>query len=266
MIITSPTDTWIRNALEDCASSFTVASPYVGKYLRDAVSRLDPDVRVTLLTRTLLSDFATNASDLNAVRALATRTEGILSLSSLHAKAYVIDTKHALITSANATFSGMYRNRECGVEIKNRRSIQVLRDLIRSGFESSPQPQLWTPDDLDHLREPVETLRSALSRANIQYQSAVETPPRVRLQPRQLMRLTGSFSGWLKLTLEGVLRIRSDVFTMNEVFEACAPLATARFPENRHVREKLRQQMQRLRDLGLVLFLGGGRYERLTVT
>jgi len=50
---------------------------------------------------------------------------------------------------------------------------------------------------------------------------------------------------------------------MDDVLVACAPLAVERYPDNRHVREKLRQQMQRLRDLGLVLFLGRGRYERL---
>ncbi len=100
----------------------------------------------------------------------------------------------------------MYRNRECGVEIKTRSAINTLRGFIQSGFGSSPRPQL---------------------------------------------------------TMEGISQIRSDTFTMSEVFAACAPLAAPRFPENRHVREKLRQQMQRLRDLGLVLFLGGGRYERL---
>ena len=31
-------------------------------------------------------------------------------------------------------------------------------------------------------------------------------------------------------------------------------------PDNRHVRDKIRQQLQVLRDLGLVEFLGRGRY------
>jgi hypothetical protein len=31
-------------------------------------------------------------------------------------------------------------------------------------------------------------------------------------------------------------------------------------PDNRHVREKIRQQLQVLRDLGFVEFLGRGRY------
>jgi hypothetical protein len=53
---------------------------------------------------------------------------------------------------------------------------------------------------------------------------------------------------------------------MDEVWTACAPIAANRFPNNLHAREKLRQQMQRLRDLGLVTFLGQGRYERLADT
>jgi len=157
----------------------------------------------------------------------------------------------------------MYRNRECGVEIKTRSAINTLRGFIQSGFGSSPRPQLWTADDLNELRKPVETLRAALSRITTLREAAIEAPPRVRLQRRQLRRLIESFSGWLQLTMEGISKIPSDKFTMNEVFSACAPLAASRFPENRYVREKLRQQMQRLRDLGLVLFLGGGRYERL---
>jgi len=160
MIVISPTDRWLKSSLENCSSSLAVASPYVGKYLLDAVSDLGPNVAVTLLTRTLLGDFASNALDLDALHALAERVGGILSLSSLHAKVYVIDKKCALITSANATFSGMYRNRECGVEIKNRSAISTLRDFIESGFGSSPRPQLWTADDLNELRRPVELCAS----------------------------------------------------------------------------------------------------------
>ena len=115
MIITSPTDQWLRESLRHCNESFAVSSPYVGAYLRDMVSKLDEEITTTLLTRTLLTDFASRASDLEAVHSLAQRTKGILSLSLLHAKVYVIDNRRALVTSANATFSGMHRNRECGV-------------------------------------------------------------------------------------------------------------------------------------------------------
>jgi len=263
MIITSPTDRWLRSALHDCKTALSISSPYVGAYLRDAVAELESTIRVTLLTRTILAEFATHASDLDSVRALAFRSGGILSLSSLHAKVYVIDLKIALVTSANATFSGMYRNRECGLEVKRPADVKRLTNLIASGFNSIPKPQIWTADDLDELREPVETLRAALPRVTSLTQAAIEAPPRVQLRHKQFVRLIQSLSGWLQLTMEGISRIKSDVFAMDDVFAACAPLAVARYPDNRHIREKLRQQMQRLRDLGLVLFLGSGRYERL---
>jgi hypothetical protein len=265
MIVISPTHTWLIQALEECTDSFSVSSPYVGSYLLKVVSKLDSKVALTLLTRTTLADFASNASDLDTVRALASRAGGVLSLSSLHAKVYVVGRKRALITSANSTFSGMHRNRECGFEVRKRREVNALSAFIRTGFGSSPMPQRWTVDDLDELRLPVERLRALIPRLATLRGQGVEALFRINLPRRQYRELIHGFSGWLQLTLEGISRIPSGDFTMNEVMAACEGLAAERFPENRHVREKLRQQMQRLRDLGLVLFLGNGRYERLAV-
>jgi hypothetical protein len=263
MIVISPTHNWLIRALEECTDSLSVSSPYVGSYLSKTVSQLDTGVALTLLTRTTLADFASHASDLDAVRALASRAGGILSLSSLHAKVYVVGKKRALITSANSTFSGMHRNRECGFEVTKRTDVESLDAFIKTGFGSSPMPQRWTADDLDELRLPVELLRTAIPRVATLRGQRIEALLRIKLPRRQYRELIHGFSGWLRLTLEGVSHIPSGVFTMNEVMASCAPLAAVRFPENRHVREKLRQQMQRLRDLGLVLFLGNGRYERL---
>src|SRR5437870_4298315 len=110
MIVVSPTDRWFRSALLQCSSSLHVASPFVGKYLSERIESLPLGIPTILLTRTLLTDFASSASDLDAVCSIARRTGHIFSLNSLHAKVYVIDKARALITSANATFSGMFRN------------------------------------------------------------------------------------------------------------------------------------------------------------
>jgi hypothetical protein len=263
MIITSPTDRWLRVGLEDCSSSLVVSSPYIGDYFRQAIEQYDGTFGITVLTRTLLTDFASRASNLDAVYALAKRAGGVLSLSTLHAKVYVIDNKRALVTSASATYSGMLSNRECGVEIKDQKVVAQLRQQVLTGFGSSARPELWTTVDLEDLRRPIEALRAALPRPTRAQLEAFELPARVQLRRRQYVRLVESFSGWLRLAMEGISTIRADTFTMNEVIAACGPRAAAQFPNNRHVREKLRQQMQRLRDLGLVLFLGRGRYQRV---
>jgi type II restriction enzyme len=48
-------------------------------------------------------------------------------------------------------------------------------------------------------------------------------------------------------------------FALAEVYAAEQGLARLH-PANRHVRDKIRQQLQVLRDLGFVQFLGGGEY------
>lgn len=48
---------------------------------------------------------------------------------------------------------------------------------------------------------------------------------------------------------------------MEEAYQACLLRVGLTIPSNKHARENLRQQMQRLRDPGLINFLGKGRYQ-----
>lgn len=69
---------------------------------------------------------------------------------------------------------------------------------------------------------------------------------------------------WKQAVAEEVLRhvnaTASTQFSLADVYEF-APTLSAQFPDNRHVRDKIRQTLQRLRDDGLLRFLGQGRYE-----
>jgi type II restriction enzyme len=70
--------------------------------------------------------------------------------------------------------------------------------------------------------------------------------------------------GWLLETMKCIDRIGKETFGLDEVY-ALAPRMSVRFPNNKHVKPKLRQQLQILRDAGFLTFLGGGRY-RLSAT
>jgi type II restriction enzyme len=67
---------------------------------------------------------------------------------------------------------------------------------------------------------------------------------------------------WLLETLRLVERLKAE-FTLADLY-AFEPELRGRFPENRNIRPKLRQQLQRLRDAGFLAFLGDGRYRRLS--
>jgi hypothetical protein len=264
VIVTTPTDKWMRAKLACCRSSFHVASPYIGSYLPEVLNEVTPATSVTILTRTRLLDFASAASDFDAVCELAGRFGGLLSSSSLHAKVYVADCRIALVTSANATYSGMHRNLECGLEITDGVVARELSQKIESGFDTSHLPQKWTLSDLETLRLPIAALRAALPKRDRLSRPDFEAPQPLQIARKNLDRLVASFSGWKQLVLECLIRLNSTVFTLEDIYRAAEPRAREVFPENKNVRAKIRQQLQVLRDLGLIRFVSRGRYELLT--
>ena len=78
-----------------------------------------------------------------------------------------------------------------------------------------------------------------------------------RLRP--LEKLKVEKRGWTLDVLQVVQSLGKPEFTLADVYAHADELAKLH-PDNRHVRDKIRQQLQVLRDLGLLEFLGGGSY------
>ncbi len=68
---------------------------------------------------------------------------------------------------------------------------------------------------------------------------------------------------WRQTVAEQVIDIvnatGAESFTIDELYVR-EPIFCAKFPQNRHVREKIRQSLQKLRDSGFLIFHGGGNY------
>jgi type II restriction enzyme len=78
-----------------------------------------------------------------------------------------------------------------------------------------------------------------------------------RLRP--LENLTSENRGWTLDVLSAVRGLAITEFALSDVYALEAKLGVL-YPGNHHVRDKIRQQLQVLRDLGLIKFLGHGRY------
>jgi len=68
--------------------------------------------------------------------------------------------------------------------------------------------------------------------------------------------------GWLMDILNCINRISTPVFTLNEVYKFEKELQF-KYPHNNHIRAKIRQQLQFLRDKGVIEFLGNGKYRKI---
>jgi len=75
-------------------------------------------------------------------------------------------------------------------------------------------------------------------------------------------KLTPEKRGWTLDVLNVLRKLGKTEFALADVYAAEHGL-TRLHPANRHVRDKIRQQLQILRDLGFVQFLGAGEYRLL---
>lgn len=71
-----------------------------------------------------------------------------------------------------------------------------------------------------------------------------------------------SSRGWSIEILGLVEKMTSEIFSINDLYEFEGYLKS-KFPNNKFIKEKIRQQLQVLRDKGLVDFLGNGLYKKV---
>ena len=75
-----------------------------------------------------------------------------------------------------------------------------------------------------------------------------------------LRQTSVSERSWLAETMRCIEALKASAFSINELYAFEHDLSR-RYPKNNNIRAKLRQQLQKLRDAGLVRFLGKGLYE-----
>ena len=56
--------------------------------------------------------------------------------------------------------------------------------------------------------------------------------------------------------------IKNDSFTLNDIY-SFENILKEKYPNNNHVKDKIRQQLQILRDKGLIEFASRGNYKKL---
>lgn len=68
--------------------------------------------------------------------------------------------------------------------------------------------------------------------------------------------------GWILDILDCINKVDNKDFTLEQIYQFEDQLS-AKHPENKHVKEKIRQQLQVLRDKGFIEFNGRGHYSKL---
>jgi len=182
-----------------------------------------------------------------------------------HPKLYVMTTTDkvtALVGSSNLTDGGLRSNLEVNALIRATRDEEIFSDIAATYNALKFHPQRVLPDEeFLSLYEELHSRRSQRDRVARDDLSVKELTAKYREKAATLRRPVATrqdLHGWQRLVYD---RLPDGEFTTRDIYDFEKEFRS-HYPENRHVRPKVRQVLQQLRDLGLIKHVGRGSWVR----
>jgi len=216
----------------------------------------------------------TDARSLRALRNLASASDRCElycysdpsdEAATYHPKLYLATRRHtltAIVGSSNLTQGGLRDNVEVNAVLRLDRDGDEAQALLDVYARLKYQRTCFIPNSayIDTYDEVAARVRATRERATADpgTRSAVEA---IRQRERDLPRpfvSPDSLGGWQKLVYA---KLPAGEFATDDMYQY-VPEFVEVYPRNRNAEAKVRQILQQLRDLGLVVHLGQGRWVR----
>lgn len=257
---------WKNDLLELAATakqSIKITSPFVKKEIcNEIIDAKIPNVTFELITCFKLINIYTGSLDLSALENILSVNGVIKNCSRLHSKIYLFDCRKAIITSGNLTTGGVLKNYEYGLLIDNESLVsQINKDFIE--LSNNKNTGIIKSKDLRAVRNILTNIAKLEAIKLPSYSlNIVSSDYELDVLEISIEKITRELSGW-KLDIFNCLNnIPTQRFTITDVYSFENYLKN-KHPLNNNVKDKIRQQLQALRDLGLVEFSGYGNYRKL---
>lgn len=244
-----------------------LASPFIKTNVATMILDNKPvEARMSLLTSYKLTNFYRSSSDLAALKSFIENKVDVRNFPLLHAKTYIFDSVHAIITSANLTLGGLQNNYECGVLIHDSNTVNKLKSDFLKIFSDKEKVSIVTEEILSTTKDILEKVpkekRVKFEKSEKDLFPVISYEPEDDLYDGGVETIINTLSSWRLDTFNVVSKIPNNVFNLEQVYSYKHSLQELH-PENRNIEAKIRQQLQELRDLGLIEFLGKGIYRKL---
>lgn len=260
-IIKTPWKTKFLELVRNSKKSIKITAPFVKEDIcQEMINAKKPFVKVQLLTSFKLNCVYLGMIDVAALNQIISACGDVRSYPNLHSKIYIFDNTQAVITSGNLTTGGMIRNFEYGLLLENDDIVKYVTEDFDRLFDDDNSGKI-TAEHLMTVESIIKKLPPPEYRIG-DFSFASEPERNLDILQTNLSPILESLSGWRRAIFECADRISDDVFTLRDLEKFEADLSR-QFPRNRHIPEKIRQQLQQLRDLGLIEFLGAGKYRKL---
>ncbi len=265
-IIRTPWKDFFIDLVSKSRNSIKIASPFVKSNMCDLlINTKSKNTKIELITSFKLINLYSGSIDLEGLENIVDSRGVVKNFPPLHAKIYLFDNTKAIITSSNLTDGGLLNNFEYGIYLTEK---ELIHEIV-SDFEyisKSEKTGLIGKEEISTVKQILKNLpkRETLKLPKTSNEKKELIEDTIGITKESLNSIVSSLKGWKAEIFKCLNEIQSQVFTLNDVYRFEERLKKI-YPENRNIKDKIRQQLQYLRDLGLIEFLGHGKYRKLWI-
>lgn len=258
-IVKTPSKDSFFSLIKEANKEMLFCAPFIKKEIVDEIlSNKNPGVVLEVITSANLANFVNGSLDVEAIKTLLQAGIKVLNFQNLHAKIYLFDNKKALVTSANLTNNALYNNYEYGLLLHEDEKGTV--DAIYSDFIMMMDSELCGSFDENSIKE-IEKFVKIFGNNKLTH---IDDEGDSVLPIDESDRISNNLKGWKKDIFNCLQLLDKRDFTISEVY-SFEDVLYEKHPTNNHVRPKIRQTLQYLRDLGFVKFVKPGVYKKLWI-
>lgn len=255
---------WKKDLLkltQEAKHSVRITSPFVKHNIcKELLNVKNSKVSFELITSFKLANAYHGALDISGLELILNNGGVVKNYPKLHAKIYIFDEKKAIITSGNLTNGGVIKNFEYGILLSKKKVVQE----ILCDFDALSLNSITGIVRLSHIEKANAILSKVPKNKSQQFPSIdLESPElkdndTINLKPQIL----SSLNGWKLEVFKCIDVLSSQKFNLDDIYSFENQLKMI-YPKNTNIKAKIRQQIQFLRDLGLIEFLNQGEYLKL---
>lgn len=260
-LLRTPWKTRLLDLVSQAKQSVRITSPYVkANICQEIIEAKSNDAKLELITSFQLPRIHNGSLDLAGIEHILNNNGIVKNHSRLHSKIYIFDNDKAIVTSSNLTNGGLITNFEYGVLIEE---SHIVRKVSDDFIELSSQENTGTIS-----REIINEAKKILSKIPKTTlpkfpELIVETPEvGTDILLASVEAIQTSLNGWKLDIFKCLNALPNQVITLREIYDFEEKLQKI-YPENQNIQAKIRQQLQYLRDLGLLEFMSNGQYRKL---
>ncbi|WP_244835007.1 phospholipase D-like domain-containing protein [Clostridium sp. BJN0001] len=258
-IINKPINDLFYKLVSDSKKTIRICAPYVKQ---DIVNNIylnkRKSVKIDFVSNFSIPNFYKRSSDIEAFKSAIKWKDKVYNCQKLHAKFYIFDDKYSIITSSNLTTSGFKKNLEYGILIKDNNLVNKNIIDFKAICDDKDTGEI-NAKKVVHIENILKNLPIYKDIEFENYNKHTEIDDVLDVDVELIKETLNS---WEKTTFEVIDVMGKNEFSLDDIY-GYKDIFSKKYPNNNTINASIRRNLQELRDLGLIKFLGNGKYKKL---